>query len=102
VFILEECMNNEFLRHKENKCKWFNVLGVMRNKTGKGKNAMKIDAYHMRFETIQSTQNEDWYDSKYFESIHGKSERLCDMIHTLLRRFKSESIQSFMKRFTQS
>jgi len=30
VFNLEEFMNNEFLRPKENRCKWFNNVGVMR------------------------------------------------------------------------
>jgi len=29
VFNLEEFMNNEFLRPRENKCKWFNTYGVM-------------------------------------------------------------------------
>jgi len=32
VFNLEECMNNEFLRPRENSCKWFNNLGVMRRR----------------------------------------------------------------------
>jgi len=30
VFNLEECLNNEFLRPRENRCKWFNDFGVMR------------------------------------------------------------------------
>jgi len=30
MFNLEEFMNNEFLRPRENRCKWFNNLGVMR------------------------------------------------------------------------
>jgi len=30
MFNLEECMNNEFLRPRENRCKWFNCLGVVR------------------------------------------------------------------------
>ena len=32
MFNLEECMNNEFLRPRENSCKWFNNFGVMRRK----------------------------------------------------------------------
>ena len=28
------------------------------DKAGKRKNAMKIDTYHMKFESIQATQNE--------------------------------------------
>jgi len=30
VFNLEEYMNNEFLRPRENSCKWFNEFGVVR------------------------------------------------------------------------
>ena len=30
MFNLEECMNNEFLRPRENSCKGFNEFGVMR------------------------------------------------------------------------
>ena len=30
MFNLEEFMYNEVLRSRENKCKWFNELGVMR------------------------------------------------------------------------
>jgi len=29
VFNLEEYMNNEFLRPRENSCKWFNEFGVV-------------------------------------------------------------------------
>ena len=30
MFNHEEFLNNEFLRPRENRCKWFNILGVMR------------------------------------------------------------------------
>jgi len=29
VFNLEENMNNDFLRPRDNRCNWFNDLGVM-------------------------------------------------------------------------
>jgi len=32
MFNLEECMNNEFLRPRENSCKWFNNFEVMRRR----------------------------------------------------------------------
>ena len=46
LFNLEECMNNEFLRPRENRCKWFNNLGVMRRSVyiylgGRCKNSAK-------------------------------------------------------------
>jgi len=44
VFNLEECMNKEFLRPRENSCKWFNDFGVMmrRQYIGEGRKAKKI------------------------------------------------------------
>jgi len=35
---------------------------------------MKIDVCQMIFESIQAAQDECWCDSRYFESIHDRSE----------------------------
>jgi len=43
--------------------------------------AMKIDTYQTKYESIHKAQDEVWNDSKYFESIQHKSERFHDTIH---------------------
>jgi hypothetical protein len=63
MFNLEEFMCNEFLRPKENSCKWFNNLGVMRMgvyivKKGKCKILNKTTAW------INSTN--EWIDSNHY------------------------------------
>jgi hypothetical protein len=136
LFNLEEFMNNEFLRPRENICKWFNTFGVMwmweyiekeekckflfrnnylnrfikslnqsrqfKTRLEKRKMIWWLIRILQALNRFKITQDEDWYDSKYFESIQHKSERFCDMIQPILSRFKSESIQIFMKWFTQS
>jgi len=63
---------------------------------------MKIDMYHTRFESIHKSQDEDWNNSNYFESIQSKSERFYDMIQDFFNRFKCDMIQNIMKIFTPS
>ena len=76
MFNLEECMNNEFLRPRENRCKWFNILGVMREwvyieKKGKCKFLAKNNSVNWfskwvnRFKPLKdkAAKNEDWYVS---------------------------------------
>jgi len=74
VFNLEGCMNNEFLRPIENRCKWFNALGVMRKcvyieKGGKCKIAAKNNIVNRftkcvnRFRQQEDKPDDDWYDS---------------------------------------
>ena len=63
---LEECMNNEFLRPRENRCKWFNNLGVMRKwvyieKKGKCKFSAKNNWVNwFRPLKDKAEKNEDW------------------------------------------
>jgi len=93
VFNLEECMNNEFLRPRDNRCKWFNTFGVVRRsvyivKRKKAQFSHKINIlnrftkYMNRFRQLKTrlkrkkdetihytlnqfkwTQDDDWYDS---------------------------------------
>jgi len=64
---------------------------------------MKIDASHVRFETIQVAQMKDWIDS---ELVWIDSERVIefdDATQEGMKRFKHESIhtklETFLKRF---
>jgi len=96
-------MNNEFLRPRENSCKWFNVLGVMRKcvyieKGGKCKISAKNNWVNRftycvnRFKQLNDKPDEQW--------------RLIRIRHKL-NRFKSpqmkiDTIQTLMNRFNQS
>jgi len=103
VLNLEECLNNEFLRPRENRCKWFNGLGVLRKclyieKGGKWKNLAKNNIVNRftkcvnRFRQLNNNQDGLW--------------RLIHIIHLLNRficsRVKIDTIQILMNRFNQS
>jgi len=78
MFNLEECMNNEFLRPRENRCKWFHVLGVMRmwvyiERSGKCKITAKNNIVNwftkcvnwFRHKKYKPEPYEDLYDSMW-------------------------------------
>jgi len=108
VFNLEECMNNEFLRPRENRCKWFNDFGVMRIKQyiGEGRKAKfsqknnclnRFTYWLNRFKPCKkvicvkwkwddSNSPEDvWYDSNYVKEFD-------ESFQTKMIRFMYESI----------
>jgi len=72
------------------------------SKLGKRQKIWRLMCIMQALNRFKRTQDEDWYDSMYFESIQHKSKRLWDMIQSILSQFKSESIQGCMNRFTQS
>jgi len=96
-------MSNEFLRPRENRCKWFNALGVMRKcvyveKGGK----CKISAKNNRV-------NRFTYCVNRFRQLNDKSDKQWSLIciRHKLNRFKSpqvkiDTIQTLMNRFNQS
>jgi hypothetical protein len=76
MFNLEEFMNYEFLRPRENRCKWFNTLDVMKKwvyieGSGKCKISHKNNIVNrftkcvnrFRQQKYKSETYEDWYDS---------------------------------------
>jgi len=140
-------MNNEFLRPRENRCKWLNNLGVMRewvyivnedrckfssknnylSRFTKSMNRFRQHKYtpeeqwrlmrfrqklnrfkfpRMKIDTVQIKMNrfnasqrvlwyasylndsiQEWIDSRNIESIHTKSESLCDTFQIAMNRF---------------
>ena len=109
MFNLEECMNNEFLRPRENSCKWFNNFGVMRRKVyivmkGKYKILSKMNwANRFRpYKTKQEKRKMWWRMMRVKQELNRfKIPRMrFNMIH-----FNHESIQikseSLMSRIKQ-
>ena len=112
-------MNNEFLRPRENRCKWFNILGVMRKwvyiqRSGKCKISHKttkwIDSLNVwidpdikiqardlwrliwfivNLNRFKCAQIEKWCDLDFYESIQCKSEKNHDTTHPNMNWFSS-------------
>ena len=123
-------MNNEFLRPRENICKWFNTFGDVERSVyiAKGEKTQfshKINRLNrftkclnwfrqqnqtrevwrmIQFKTKLSrfkwTQDEDWYDSNFLWIDSRQVREFCETIQTEKRRFIHESIQVDMNRFT--
>jgi len=129
VFNLEECMNNEFLRARENRCKWFNVLRVMKGRlyierSGKTKflhkikrvnrftkwvnwfrqqkttqECMKDETIQCICESIQVSPDEEWYDSTILWIDLVEVREFRETIQTKRGRFKCDTIQEDVNRF---
>ena len=122
MFNLEEYMNNEFLRPRENRCKWFNTFGDVKRSVYivKGEKTQlshkinrlnrfrqqKTDQRSMKDDTIQNiidrfkwTQDEDWHDSNFLWIDSRQVREFCETIHTWIDSSRCESIQTVLSRF---
>ena len=92
---------NRFTKWLNRFTKWLNRFKHLKDKTGSNKKAMKIDTYHMNFDSIKTSQNEGirfrivWIDSWQVKNILWYDSQIFDTI-------QSESIQNTMNRCTQS
>ena len=126
MFNLEECINNEFLRPRENRCKWFNKFGVMRKcvyieKDGKCKISSKNNRVNRftycvnQFRQLNNKTDEQWSwytsDTNWIDSnlprwrliwfkflwINSiKVREFHDTIHWNLSRFRQERSEKYM------
>jgi len=132
VFNLEECISKEFLRPRENRCKWFNAFGVMRRRlfirrgdktkfSHKNNRLNRFTKCLNRFRQQKDRQEkyEGWYNSRYiwvdssvprwrlndsnFVWINSMQVRkFCETIQAKKKRCVYESIQIDVNRFTWS
>ena len=78
MFNIEECTSKEFLRHRENRWKWFNTFGVMRTRlfirrcyktrfSQKNNRLNRFTKCLNRFRQLKDRleKYEGWYDSRY-------------------------------------
>ena len=85
---------------------------------GKTRVLWRLIRIRIKLYRFKAAHDEDWYDSKYYESIQDRSETICDTTHWILRwhkvnRFNHswinsnevrnffESIQAYVNRFMQ-
>jgi len=103
VFNLEEFMNSKFLWPRENRCKWFNNLGVMRRwvyieRGGKCKNSAKNNIVNRFTKCVNWFRQQKykpgwrmmWFKSLWIDSMQ-------DRKNSWHESAKNESIQGWCK-----
>ena len=104
MFNLKEYMNNEFLRHRENSCKWFNTFGdversvyiVKGEKTQFSHKFNRLNRFtkclnQFRQQKDRPEKYEGWYDSKHIWVDSSVPRMKIDAIQTSYESIQGKS-----------